>query len=384
MTHFAKPQPTPAVISHAVIKSTPQDFLVTENFEFTPTNQGEHLWLYVQKTGLNTQYVAKLLAAWANIPVRDVGFSGLKDRHAITRQWFSLRIPTGALPECNFVDFLNNKNSENPDSGTTNRLNDGESLQVLRQCWHNKKLGRGSHRSNRFGITLRCIQHNYSNDASAKSIIDGRLHRLKNTGVPNYFGEQRFGNDGANIAKAEQFFAKLIAIDKPYKPHKKDRERHALYISAARSALFNAMLGERVRLGVWDKAMAGDVFNLNGTGSLFTDPSADLAELNARIESNDIHPTAVLFGTGESLASQDCAQLENSIISQECFATLTKGLLKVGVKSARRPTRLLLQDLTWQWQDDSTLFMEFTLPKGSFATVVIDAICENAAVGNDG
>lgn len=342
-------------IRHAIYKSTPADFIVTENLSIEHTHDGEHLWLHITKVNLNTAYVARLLADWAGVPVRDVGYSGLKDRHAITHQWFSIRLPTKTVPSVAFGDFAKPY------------LHDGESIEIGEQVWHSRKLNRGTHKSNHFTITLRAI----TGDVHA---IDDRLNQIKTGGVPNYFGEQRFGHDGNNIHRAEQFFEKILASPKPYRPSKKTAERDSLLISTARSVLFNAMLDARVADGTWQTGMDGDVFNLDGTGSIF---SADIDDdIRARLISGDIHPTAPLYGAGTPKHGADVAVLYDTVLSRDEFAVFCQGLLKIDAKMSYRPLRLLVRLLTWRWADDASLVLDFELPKGAFATVVLSAVVD--------
>lgn len=355
MTHHALHRPfAPAIIS-ADFKTYPTDFIVKELMTVDFSGQGEHLWVHVCKVGMNTAFVAKLLADWAGILMRDVGYSGLKDRHAQTYQWFSLRLPKRGLPALELDEFVKN------------HLKEGESLTLIAHHWHDKKLHRGTHKANAFTITLRQV-------AGEISAINAQLARIKQAGVPNYFGEQRFGRDGDNINQAKAFFEKILSSTKPYKPFKKDMDKHSLYVSSARSMLFNALLSERVRLGCWDKAVTGDVFNLDGTGSIFCADIDD--EIIRRVSEQDIHPAAPLFGVGEPKNTDESLLIYQAVLAQDEFELIKNGLLKVGVKLAQRPLRLRVHGLNWQWHDDS-LTLDFELPTGSFATSVLFALCEN-------
>lgn len=345
---------TPA-ITHATFKHTPHDFIVKEIMDIEYTHDGEHLWLHVCKVGMNTAFVAKLLADWASIGVRDVGYSGLKDRHAETYQWFSLRIPHRQMPDTDFHEFIKP------------HLQEHESLTILAQYWHNKKLNRGTHKFNEFTITLKQV-------SGDKIAIDEQLKLIQKTGVPNYFGEQRFGIDGNNIDKTKLFFEKLLASNKPYKPFKKELDKHSIYISTAKSVIFNALLSKRVALGNWDKAVAGDVFNLDSTGSIFA--SAIDGEIIQRINDKDIHPTAPLFGVGEMRNTDESLAIYDNMLNQEAFNIFKQGLLKVNTKLSYRPLRLCVHELDWHWQDDD-LVLKFVLPSGTFATSVLFAICED-------
>lgn len=354
-------RPFVPAIGRANFKQQPSDFIVKEIMPTKLTGQGEHLWIYLCKVGMNTAFVAKLLAEWANIPLRDVGYSGLKDRHAKTYQWFSLRLPKRQLAAMDFDEFAKPK------------LNEHESLTVLTHHWHDKKLHRSTHKFNDFIITLRHL-------TGDKAAIDAQLALIRQQGVPNYVGQQRFGHDGDNLNKASLFFDKIGQSSKPYKPSKKDMDKHSLYLSGARSAMFNAMLSERVRLGTWNQAISGDVFNLDGSHSLFVERVSD--EIRQRVTEQDIHPTAPLFGVGELKNRDESLALYQAIIHQEAFGLFRQGLVKVGVKMAYRPLRLRLFDLDWTWQDD-TLTLAFRLPSGAFATSVLFVLCDELRDAHD-
>ena len=348
------PQPHLPSIEYAQYKSTAADFVVREIMTIEFTQQGEHLWLYIQKTNLNTLFVAKLLSKWANIALRDVGYSGLKDRRAVTYQWFSLRIPKGHLPKTSFQEFAKS------------HICHDETISVLQQYWHNKKLNRGTHKHNHFCITLK-------NVIGDKHIIDEHLAVIKNKGIPNYFGSQRFGIDGNNIKNAAIFFKKITENPQPYKPHKKDLETHSIYISTAKSIIFNALLTKRVTLKNWDSAVDGDVFNLDGTASIFTD---DINQnIHQRLAIGDIHIAGILFGVGQTKSTSQAALIENDILSMPEFEIFQQGLLKVGTKLSYRSLRLIPKHLSWQWQDDG-LILDFILPSGTFATSILVALVQ--------
>lgn len=338
------------VIRQATFKECAEDFVVCEQMAINFDGQGEHCWLRLKKTNLNTEFVARLLTKWANIAPSDVGFSGIKDRRAVTYQWFSLRLPKKNLPKTPFDEFAQAF------------LHDDEQLTVLETHWHGKKLGRGTHKSNHFEIILK-------NVVGDPSKINTELQRIAKHGVPNYFGEQRFGKDGNNVLHAHDFFVSLLQANKPYRPHKKDRHKHALLISTARSLLFNKTLSLRVSCGYWDTPIEGDVFNLNGTGSVFCADIDD--EILSRIKAGDIHVAGSLYGTGQPLTHSQALLMEQDIAYHN--ALLVNGLKHIGVKLSYRPYRVLIQDLIWRWQDD-TLYLSFTLPTGSFATSVLSAI----------
>lgn len=359
------PNPYNPMIVSAGFKAQADDFIVQEQMVIDFSEDGEHLWLHLQKTHLNTAYVAKLLAKWAEVATHDVSYSGLKDRHALTSQWFSVRLPKKIAPEKAFTDFAKNW------------LNAGEKITLLDQHWHNKKLQRGTHKVNHFTITLR----NVVGDTSA---IDSQLEQIKANGVPNYFGEQRFGRDDNNINTALEFFV-TGRID-GRKPHPKfNRDKISLYLSAARSELFNAVLAKRVALGVWNTPLqvTEEVFNLAGTNSIFTvDNKSESTEILQRLSNHDIHLTAPMWGTGELASRGEVAELENSVINhndqyKDKYQQLATGLVTQGLKQQRRATRLLPQNMAWRWLENADLELQFDLASGSFATSIIAMLMQS-------
>ena len=370
------PQPIQPLLKHATYKAHTTDFIVNELLPLEFTGEGEHLWLHIQKSGMNTAYLAKLLSEWADIPLRDVGFSGLKDRHALTTQWFSLRIPKKQLPDSEFAPV---------DIGAN------ESITILEQQWHNKKLNRGTHRANQFIITLRNIEFvgfdtpspSSEQLLSAKQAVEQHLVIISQSGVPNYFGPQRFGRSGNNIREALSLFARPVPEARPPsnkgKRKRVPREQNTMELSAARSLIFNEILAARVRDGSWNHGLAGEVFNLDGSGSIFASDEID-DTLRARLESGDIHPTAVLWGTGNEKVSGKAAAMETDIIAHSALLTqLATGLEQRDIKAQRRALRLPIEALSWEWQDtegSQILILNFTLTTGSFATSVLASLVQ--------
>ncbi|MBF0659130.1 tRNA pseudouridine(13) synthase TruD [Psychrobacter sp. NG25] len=371
------PQPMQPPLKQATYKANTTDFIVNEILPLDFTNEGEHLWLHIEKSGMNTAYLAKLLSEWAEIPLRDVGYSGLKDRHALTTQWFSLRIPKKQLPATEFAPI---------DIGET------ESVTILAQHWHNKKLNRGTHRANQFVITLRDIQfENIDTETpepgqllSAKEAVEQYLSNISQSGVPNYFGPQRFGRNGNNIREALSLFARPPRAPRPSSKKSKSkrapREQNTMELSAARSLIFNEILAARVRDGSWNTSLSGEVFNLDGSGSIFTSEEVD-DTLRERMASGDIHPTAVLWGIDNDKVSDAAADIERDTVKHSPLLTqLAAGLEQRDIKSQRRALRLPVEALTWEWrdseEDSQTLVLNFTLTTGSFATSVLASLVQ--------
>mgnify|MGYP001816569751 FL=1 len=307
----------------ARIRTVPQDFQVTEQLGWELSGDGEHDYLWIEKTGANTEWVSRQLASYAGVPAKDVGYAGLKDRHAVTRQWFS--IPRWNAPVWSWLDV--------------------DGVRVVDTGRHLRKLRRGAHRANAFRIVLRC---DAIPDADA---VANRLAVIRKAGVPNYYGEQRFGRDGGNLRLANDWA----------RGRRLPRHKRGLAISTVRSFLFNEALARRVEEGSWNQFVAGDLANLDGTGSVFDVAEID-DELRRRCSEMDVHPAGILAGEGSKLGPETWQ------------AALDKGRVEAGSRSMRLPVR----DLTSETAD-AALTLSFTLDRGAFATAVLRELCDVAA-----
>lgn len=316
------------------IKTVPDDFIVEEILPFTPEGIGEHVFLHIEKTSENTEYVARLLARHAGVRQRDIGFAGLKDRHGRTSQWFSVWLP----------------GQEDPDWTALQN----ENIKILTVTRHARKLKRGVLAGNRFKLLIR----NWQGD---RSITEQQLQAIQAHGFPNYFGEQRFGHGGRNVEKAVAMFQGA----------KVKREQRSIYLSAARSYLFNLILAERVASQTWKQAIAGDVMQLDQSHSHFRAESIDTT-LIERVKTGDIHPTGALFGKGKDQVDAEALTLEQQIIASQ--PDLATGLLKADLETDRRALRAKAKNLVWQFEADDTLRLSFELPAGSYATALLREI----------
>ena len=324
----------------ARIRAVPEDFEVAEIDGFAASGSGEHLLLSVEKRGMNTAFAAKRIAEWAGVAESAIGYAGLKDRHALTRQRFSVHLPRRVAPDIAALQ--------------------SDDLRVLAQAWHAKKLPRGALAGNRFVLTLRDVD-------GERAAIEDRLERIATHGVPNYFGEQRFGRDGGNVANALAMFAgRRVA---------RDQRTHLL--SAARSALFNRVLGARVADGSWNRALDGEVWMLDGSRSVFgPEPWNDA--LAGRLAAFDIHPSAPLWGRGALRTEREALALETAALDDATSRALRDGLEAAGLKQERRATRLRPQDRSSAWLADGGLRLAFALPPGAYATTVLAELGEIA------
>lgn len=323
----------------AVFKHEPADFCVDEELGFELSGAGDHLCLQIRKTGVATPQVVRLIEKAAGVREVDVGYAGLKDRQGVCVQWFSIHLPGKQTAEKGEPEIV------------------GPGIEVLQRVRNNKKIRRGSHRGNRFRICLRDLQ---SSASDVTATLTARLETIARRGVPNYFGEQRFGNENNNVAMALQMFAGELKVARGFK--------RSMLLSAARSQFFNAVLSQRVAAQNWDRYLPGDVMNLQGSDSVFV-PSEWDSVLEDRLQRFDIHPTGPLWGKGELRSSGEAAALELACEAQH--KTLCAGLEAAGLQQSRRSLRLPVQDLRWTFTQEGNLDLEFVLPPGTYATSVL-------------
>ena len=308
-----------------VLRRVPEDFCVDECLGFTPTGEGEHLLLRVRKTGQNTRWVLGQLASRAGIQRREVGYAGLKDRHAIAEQWFSLRLPKRRLPETDWSGI--------------------EGVQILEHVWHRKRLRPGAPLVNRFRIRLRETR-------GSRTRAEACLRQLKDSGVPNFFGEQRFGRDGANLFRSTRAH---------------DRFKRSMALSALRSGLFNVYLAERVNLGDWNVLLEGEVPFHGASGYTRLGPPR-----------TDMHGTTIcgsgpLWGVGTNASAGEARRREERCLHP--WRQVTQRLEQAQVRLGRRALVSWPQDLQYVWEEDC-LVLDFSLARGEFATVVLRELVE--------
>ena len=304
-----------------------------EDLGLEPSGEGEHVLLSIRKRNLNTAEVAGHIARLAGVRPRDVSYAGLKDRVAITTQTFSIHLPGKAEPDWTALE--------------------GDNLQVLDAQRHHRKLRRGALRGNHFQLRV----HDFQGDAAR---LQQRLEQIAAGGVPNYFGSQRFGREGGNLEHARALFAG--------QRKKVRRDKRSIWLSAARSWLFNQVLAERVRQGNWNRLLEGDVMQLAGSSSQFrAGYDANLAE---RLERQDVHVTGPLCGRpGRALIPKGMAlELEQTTLASQ--QVWIEGLRRFGLEQDRRALGMRVMDLQWDLQG-ADLEAEFRLGSGSYATMVM-------------
>lgn len=297
-----------------------EDFIVDEVMNVELSGEGEHLWLKVKKNGENTQWVAEKLAKFFSVNTNDVGYAGMKDRHAITSQWFSIYLP-GKSHALNWDDFI-----------AQSEVN----AQLLESGTHSQKLRRGMHSGNHFVIRL----SNLDGCVLDQDELSERLLSIQSEGVPNYFGEQRFGREANNITMAVEWFTSGRPI--------RNRHKKGLAMSAARSYLYNMVLSQRVTQENWSTRLAGDVDSFKS-------------------------PTGPLWGRGRALSSENTLLEEETALKD--YSLWCDQLEHCGLNQERRSLVLMPNKLSWTFDNTDInrtfLQLSFQLPSGEFATSVL-------------
>jgi tRNA pseudouridine13 synthase len=314
-----------------VIRAEIGDFRVEEQPLITPEGEGSHLWLEIEKRAANTNWVAGQLARCAGVRQRDVGFAGMKDRHGVTRQWFSI-----GMQEARDHDW--------PSWSI-------EGVNILQAGYHVRKLRRGVLSGNRFRIVVREFEGDWD------ELLE-RVDRAARRGVPNYFGPQRFGRGGHNVQRARDWLCRGARIR---------RNQRSIFLSAARSFLFNQLLSARVERGDWNRLLDGEMAALDGSRAVFACTLPD-AELERRCAEFDIHPSGPLPGKGDGGVEREALALEVDILAGE--KALVDGLAAAGAEAGRRSLRLRPAELQCE-QDGDTLLLRFRLPPGAYATSLL-------------
>lgn len=330
----------------ARLKTEVDDFQVAEELGFALSGAGEHLCVEVEKTGLTTTRAASRLAEATGLKRADVGYAGMKDRRARTRQWFSLRLPAGEETRLQSVE--------------------DENLRILQSRRNHRKIRIGSHRANRFVIALRDFR-------GERDDIEHRLRTLARMGVPNYFGLQRFGRLFGNLELIER----RIHAQAGEGAAKISRKERSLLYSAARAALFNQVLSARLARGDWSRYVAGDVLSLDGSGRLFLPPAEGWNEdLQQRLEAQDIHVTGPLPGAAPAQSKYEirgqAADIEIAALHQN--TVMLDWLKREGLRAGRRQLRFAPREINWNWTDGG-LTLRFTLARGCYATSLLREVC---------
>jgi len=327
---LAPPRAYGAAPASGLLRVEPEDFLVEEQLGFAPAGSGGHLLLKVRKRNANTQWVARELARLAGCRPPEVGYAGLKDRRALTLQWYSVPRPRSV------IDWQAVRTAD---------------YEVLEAHAHTRKLPRGALAGNRFAVRIRA-PGGAGTELAAR--LAERLEVIARRGVPNYFGTQRFGRDAGNLQR--------LGAAQRLPP-----QQRGFALSAARSVIFNALLAARVTDGSWERLQVGDVANLDGRGSVFPVEAVDAAliERSGRLE---IHPTGPLWGEGSPPSAGEMLELETAIAAR--YPDAAAACAAARMRQERRSLRLAVHELRCE-VEARAVRVHFRLARGSFATAVL-------------
>lgn len=336
----------------AALKRECADFVVHELLETEFAGTGEHLYLQIEKSGMNTHEVVELLQTSYRVTSVDIGYSGLKDRNAVTRQWFSIRTSGESVVAAAAFDAFS-------------CANPSKFINLIDSVRHQRKLKRGTHRANFFSISLRDV-HRCQTDSPFDDVLQERIRSLSLSGFPNYIGPQRFGHRQQNLERARNWFDR--------RGKRASKLQRSLWLSSARSAIFNDIVARRVTEGSWDHLLEGEPVVLDGSRSFFLPLPEELASdtLRERLQGLDVHPSAPWWGRGNPLASGHCAQLEATVLT--AHTDLCKGLEMAGMVQERRALRAVVREFHCQWINELTLNLRFSLAPGVYATTLLREI----------
>ncbi|MFT5505179.1 MAG: tRNA pseudouridine13 synthase [Gammaproteobacteria bacterium] len=327
--------PYGAPLASGILKASAEDFKVDEVLGFEPSGSGEHLLLQIEKKDVTTTDLVDILAGDYGLHPKHIGYCGLKDKRAVTRQWFSLQLP-GKMDS-----------TEIPPS---------DLYQVCQSGWHHRKLKRGSHQANRFEVRIREV-------SDWTEISQEQVQSVIRAGMANYFGTQRFGQQQDNVDRG------LAALSSPRKRKRLTRNKRGIYLSALRAHLFNAILSERINRGDWANPINGDVFMLRGSHSIFT-AAIDQTMID-RFQSMDISSTASLPGKSATELTADAQLLEESIFAR--FSEVRACLLEQDIETQLRAIRMPIDWLEIDYDAEQTcLTVKAELSSGCYMTTLLD------------
>ena len=323
-----------------VLRTRDDDFIVDEELPYPASGTGDHVFVRIEKRGLTTRHAAARIAKALGVAERDLGIAGMKDRHAVTRQWLSL--PPPVTPEAASALAL-------------------DGITVLETVRHGHKLRTGHVRRNRFVLRVRGAAPGSADTARA---ILARLAEAP--GAPNWYGEQRFGRDGDNAAKGRE----LLQTGRRSRDKKLDR----LFVSALQSELFNTWLAARLGDGLYRSVIAGDVCHKTGGGMFI---SAEPATDEARLRAGELVVTGPMFGDkmrrpteGSPAAEREAAVLAAAGLTASSFEPV-----RALAEGTRRDAAIEVAN--WQVTacetapDGETYEVAFALPGGAYATAVM-------------
>ncbi len=332
-----------------VLRVALEDFVVDEMSAYELSGSGEHVYVHFEKRDLTTPEAMRRLIRALGAEPRAAGYAGLKDRRAVTRQWASFAIKDDSVARA-LGDTL-------------------EGIRVLEVTRHGNKLRTGHLRGNRFALRLREVP--LGREAEVAAV----LARLAIEGIPNFYGEQRFGREAQNVAEARRWI-----VDGQRPP--RDAFRRKLLVSSLQSELFNDVLAARLDDGLFAQAVDGDLLRKEDSGGLFT--TDDLADASARVAAFEVSATGPMFGAKMRWPERDARAREERVLAA---AGLTAAHLESFARDGegtRRPLRVRPLDVSVETEAPGVVLLRFTLPKGAYATVVLREVTKDTLVLGQG
>ncbi|CED72213.1 tRNA pseudouridine synthase D [Aliivibrio wodanis] len=323
------------------LKQLPEHFIVKEVLGFSFTGKGEHLMVKIRKTGENTKYVANELAKFCGVKSKDISWAGLKDRHAVTEQWLSVHLPKS--------DHLKFALFEATHPG----------VEILEMTRHNKKLRPGDLLGNSFQLI--------ATEVTDMDDVLARLEKVKVSGVPNYFGSQRFGHEGNNVTEARRWGRENVRT--------RDNTKRSFYLSAARSWIFNHIVSQRITEGYFSQPVDGDI--LLDRSDRIVNENVTSEENIQKIQSGELSISAALAGDNQLPTTDTALALEQPNLDAE--PDLMALICGNRMRHERRSVELHPDNLTWSSEGD-TLTLNFSLTSGSFATVIVRELLQEIEV----
>ncbi len=326
----------PFISSHlpgvgGAIKQNPEDFVVTEVPLYEPAGEGDHLYFDIERRGIETRFVVKKLAELFDVDEKEVGCAGRKDKHAVSRQWLSIPWPHDHL------------------DGIEEKFPQDSELTLHGFARHKNKLKRGHNLGNRFRIRIRDV-------VGDKEKVGAIADLIRQQGLPNFYGPQRFGRDflNADIGKAILKGRRV-----------RSKSQRTLMLNAWQSDLFNRWLTMRLQDGGLNRAYAGDIAKTEDRGGLFE--VEDVEAENVRLAAQEIHITGPMFGSKMMGAKGTPGIVEEELLQGEKIPPAS--MRRNRLSGSRRLSRVLVPDLAWELEE-TDLLLSFFLPKGSYATIL--------------
>lgn len=330
------------------LRASDDDFTVEEIPAYLPAGEGPHVYAWIEKRGVNTLQAVRELARLVGVPERDVGTAGLKDRHAVTRQWLSF--PPPATPE------------KVAAAGA-------RGVRVLSASRHGNKLRTGHLRGNRFTIVVRGLGCPADEAAARAAAVLAALAEAP--GSPNWYGEQRFGAAGDNAAVGRALLdgggGRCGAREK------------RLMVSAYQSELFNRYLARRIEAGEYRRVLDGDILaKESGASFASTEPAVD----QARLEAGEVIPTGPMFGHSmrQPAEATEAAARESALLGEEGITLESFRRLGQLAPGARRPIAVRLDGATARPAGPDAIEIELALPAGAYATAVLREVMKTGDV----